>query len=253
MSHEHAGRLSRRIREYAGSAWPVALCAVLLFGAGAAWTQRTRADPDVPAAQSNTPFDHERHERVACTACHGTGGQHRTLLIRSEQDCQACHHDAARNQACAACHATTELPEPGTIVRPLALSVWDGPRARELGFGHALHTGVECRACHATPPTLAMERTCASCHTEHHSPAANCQSCHATPAAGVHEASAHLSCAGGGCHAAQAAPSPVLSRGLCIACHEPQRTHEPHAVCARCHQIPDSAALVQAAPPVRVP
>lgn len=200
----------------------------------------------VAADATQAPFDHQRHERISCGACHGAGERHRTLLIRTERDCLACHHEAVRAASCDRCHGSANLPEPGTVQRALTLSVWEEARPRALRFGHAIHSGVQCLDCHRTPVTLAMDRACGSCHTEHHSAAASCIDCHEAPESGVHGASVHLSCAGSGCHAAPAAPSPTLSRELCLACHEAQRTHKPEGRCASCHQIPEPRTALRA-------
>jgi hypothetical protein len=181
------------------------------------------------------PFDHERHEAVSCTACHGTGVNHRTLLVRSSRDCAACHHGGVR--ACVGCHASGSLPKSGTVLRDLSLGVWPATRMRELPFAHSLHAGITCRECHRTPVTLAMDRSCGSCHESHHRPETECTACHSPPGQPVHGAAVHLSCGGTGCHAPAVAPSPALSRSLCIACHEQQRTHEPGNDCSGCHLI----------------
>lgn len=212
-----------------------------LLCAGLAAPTPSRADLQFPGSRS-TEFDHRRHERIACDRCHGTGEQHRTMLVRTEQDCRACHHDAARASECTACHERSELPEPGTVPVSLELSVWQGGRPRDLRFGHVLHGRVECRNCHGTPVTLEMDRTCGSCHEDHHTAAADCESCHVSPRPGAHDASAHLSCSGGGCHDARAVPG-VASRGLCLTCHPQQRTHEPAGDCGRCHQVPAIGTL----------
>jgi hypothetical protein len=223
--------------------------AVLFAGAGLA--QRPH-DGAGSASTEPRSFDHRRHENLACSACHGTGERHRTLLIRTQQDCLACHHDAARANPCTTCHDRDLLPEPDGVQVALALSVWETPRRRELRFGHQLHADVDCRACHSTPVTLAMDRTCGTCHVEHHSPAADCRSCHATPPTAAHTRSAHLTCSGGGCHAPQSAPAPALSRTLCVACHEAQRTHEPDGECAACHRIPHNVNADTVRIPARV-
>jgi hypothetical protein len=223
-------------------ALPVVISAALLM-AGIAAPLHIRADRQIPQPVATTPFEHSRHESIGCNRCHGTGERHRTLLLRTPQDCLACHHDAARAADCTACHERARLPEPGTVTTALELSVRAEVQPRALPFGHELHARVDCRDCHRTPVTLAMDRTCGSCHAEHHTAAAECQSCHVSPEPAVHDASAHLSCSGGGCHAALAAPSPILSRSLCLVCHDAQRNHEPEGDCARCHRIPDPEPL----------
>jgi hypothetical protein len=192
-----------------------------------------------PAADgSERPFDHRAHESVSCTACHGAGGQHRALNVRSPAQCAACHHDAQRAQACTDCHAAADLPEPGHVSRSVLFGVWTDPRMRELPFGHALHEQLDCQECHRTPVMLAADRECSACHESHHRPEAECTACHVLVEQPAHQAAVHLSCAGAGCHAPLVAPSPTLSRTLCLACHPAQRAHEPDGTCAACHLIP---------------
>ena len=196
---------------------------------------------DSPGARRR-PFEHGRHERVSCTACHGSGERHRTVLVRTPQDCASCHHDAQRARSCNGCHSTRSLPPPGTVTVPLALTVGDTVVRRALPFRHDVHvrpgSGVTCRDCHTTPVTLAMSRDCGSCHAPHHRPEATCASCHAPVREGVHRATAHRSCSGAGCHATAVAPAPTLSRTLCLTCHAAQAQHEPGGACAACHAIP---------------
>jgi hypothetical protein len=189
------------------------------------------------AAGSPRPFEHERHEAVSCTVCHGAGERHRTLLVRTPRECAACHHDLTRAVTCTGCHATGTLPEPGTLLHELSLSISADTRTRALPFGHVLHAAVPCHECHRAPVTLAMDRSCGSCHEAHHRAEAECTACHSPPQLPVHGAEVHLSCAGAGCHAPDVAPPPTLSRSLCTACHTAQRTHEPDGVCASCHLI----------------
>jgi hypothetical protein len=188
-------------------------------------------------SSSARPFDHDRHEAIACTTCHGAGAQHRTSRVEGAAGCAACHHQSGGARTCASCHAPGTLPEPGTVQRELTFGVWSAARSRELPFGHELHTGVACQECHRTPVTLAMDRSCGSCHESHHTATANCDACHSTPLLPIHGAEVHLSCAGAGCHAPGVAPPPALSRALCIACHPQQRGHEADGSCASCHLL----------------
>jgi hypothetical protein len=182
------------------------------------------------------PFVHERHEAVQCTACHGTGERHGTLLVKTPLQCAACHHDAAQPRACAVCHADA-LPEPRSVQRVFASGIFVEPRLRRLPFAHARHAELPCRDCHTTPVTLAPERPCTSCHEAHHRPAAECAACHQPPGPPVHDAGVHLSCAGAGCHAAAVAPALSQSRTVCLACHPRQQAHEPGGACASCHLL----------------
>jgi hypothetical protein len=199
--------------------------------------------PDTPR-----PFDHARHERLSCGACHGAGELHRTLTVRTARDCAACHHDPRRGGACAVCHAAPARAEARGVSAPLSLTVWEAPRTRTLPFNHRVHGNLACGGCHGTPVTLEVDRKCGSCHLEHHRPEADCAACHPAPAPAAHPAEAHLGCGGSGCHAPEVAPSPTLSRSLCLTCHLGQRAHEPGRACAACHEIPGAARSMHAGP-----
>jgi hypothetical protein len=205
------------------------LCMVVLAAAAAAMR--------APAEGRPRPFEHERHEAVPCTACHGTGDRHGVVLVRTALQCAACHHDPAQPRACTVCHAAADLPAPGSVSHSFESSLFGERRIRNLPFGHARHGELSCRSCHVAAVTLAPERSCSSCHVEHHGPAAECAACHQPAGNGVHGAGVHLSCSGAGCHAPGTAPSPTLSRSLCLACHAEQRSHEPGVPCAGCHLL----------------
>jgi hypothetical protein len=219
----------------------VAALLVAAAGVAAAGGSVPGAGPDAQRAGEPRPFQHARHEAVPCTVCHGVGAEHRTVSVRSPRDCASCHHAEAPARSCTACHSPPSLPEPGAVSRVLALEVWNASRVRLLPFGHVVHAAVACRSCHTTPVMLAMERGCGSCHESHHKPEANCAACHEPPLQGTHDVRAHLTCAGAGCHAPRVAPSPALSRELCLVCHAAQQQHEPGLECAHCH-LPTAAA-----------
>lgn len=199
-----------------------------------------------PHGTESRPFDHDRHQSIACTDCHGAGERHRTNLVRTARDCAACHHAPDRQADCARCHEPETLPAAHAVPVSLSLSVWLAPRPRILPFRHGNHIAVECRECHRAPVSRAVSRDCAACHEQHHRPAAQCATCHAVPERGAHPPETHLSCAGAGCHAPAVAPPPTLSRALCLTCHGEQRVHEPQGNCAACHQIPAPASGVAA-------
>jgi hypothetical protein len=206
------------------------LCLAVLVAAAAG----TRAS----AGSSPRPFDHGRHEAVVpCTTCHGTGERHGAVLVKTPLQCAACHHDAAQPRPCIVCHATDALPQPGTVRHTFASDLFAEPPQRQLPFAHARHAAVPCRDCHNEPVTLAPNRSCGSCHAEHHRPSAECGACHEPPGPPVHEAVVHLSCGGAGCHAPAVAPEPALSRTLCLTCHVQQQTHEVGSACAGCHLL----------------
>jgi hypothetical protein len=212
-----------------------ALLAIAVVAAAAAGTRAT-------ADGRSRPFDHERHELLPCTACHGTGERHGAVLVKTPLQCAACHHDPALERACSACHAADALPESGTVQRTFAAGIFAEPRLRALPFAHERHGDVPCRDCHDAPVTLTPNRSCASCHAEHHRPSADCGACHQPPGLPVHNADVHLSCGGAGCHAPAVAPEPALSRTLCLACHPQQRSHEVGSACAACHLLSPAAS-----------
>jgi hypothetical protein len=200
-----------------------------------------------PSSAPRRPFEHRRHERVSCRECHGTGARHRTILVRTSTDCASCHHDARLAKGCSACHEPTRLPTGTRVAVEMALSVRHRAGTRNLPFGHDRHEKVACRDCHGTPVTLARNRDCGSCHDKHHRAESICSSCHERATddrtlRAAHGDAAHLSCAGAECHAPRVAPSPVLSRSLCLVCHAAQRAHEPDGSCASCHKIPGAPA-----------
>ena len=190
-------------------------------------------------------FAHQRHEELPCRGCHGAGAMHRTTRVRAPRDCAACHHDPARALACAKCHRAENIPAQRTIRLTLNLQVSDTARVRDVAFRHDVHlvtsAGLTCKDCHAAEVTLQRNRECGSCHASHHAGTADCGICHATPRRGAHDAAVHLTCAGSACHATARAPTPALSRTLCLFCHTDRRDHEPEGSCAACHRIPTAS------------
>ncbi len=192
------------------------------------------------------PFDHARHERVACTQCHGTGAQHRQVLVRNATDCAACHHDPARARACTTCHANPPAPrELSVAVRATASPA---PRARTMPFPHQRHAAVQCGECHREGARLTPTRACGSCHDRHHRADANCSGCHRGDNRTAHDAAAHLGCAGSACHAPAVAPKVWPTRTLCVTCHPAQKEHAVGGQCAACHEIPGGATRMAASP-----
>lgn len=181
-------------------------------------------------------FEHARHASVTCTTCHGTRAGHGDLKVRVARDCQGCHHgNTATGKNCAACHTPQEIGAARPVATTFALTVWTQPRSRSLGFAHDQHARLECAGCHDDSRQRTVERTCASCHSEHHTTERNCAACH--PASReTHTRALHATgCAGSGCHEAErgTAVSPV--RATCLACHAEQRDHKANKECAPCH------------------
>lgn len=190
-----------------------------------------------PSAQGRdtATFEHARHESVSCTTCHSTRTGHGSLRALA-RDCQGCHHgNTPVGRDCVRCHTAVEIGPSRDVAMPFALSVWPQPRSRPVGFAHDRHGRLECASCHAEGRTRTVQRTCASCHDDHHVAELSCASCH--PASRTtHTVAVHATgCAASGCHERErgAAVSPV--RATCLACHAEQRDHMPARECAPCH------------------
>lgn len=188
-----------------------------------------------PQQRDTAKFQHARHESVSCTTCHSTQAGHGALR-QVARDCQGCHHgNTATGRNCASCHTAAEIGPPRDIATPFALSVWPQPRTRTLGFAHERHARLDCAGCHAEGRIHTVQRTCESCHADHHVAQATCASCHPASRA-THTVAVHATgCATSGCHERERgiAVSPV--RATCLACHAEQRDHMPGRECAPCH------------------
>ncbi|MHB0947882.1 MAG: NapC/NirT family cytochrome c [Gemmatimonadaceae bacterium] len=208
--------------------------------AGAAPHGRTAS-----AAPADTvPFRHVRHRDVQCTSCHSSKTKHGAVMVKTMTDCQSCHHQpvtvAKGRDACQQCHRGA-LARRIPVQQAFAVSARPAGKptpTRPLTFTHQQHGTVQCQQCHSTPITLAVTKTCTSCHQDHHQVERNCRSCHSTPSPRtVHQRTAHLGCAGSGCHTDQAAINLPARRNVCLACHQTMVTHKPNRECAQCHQV----------------
>ena len=197
-------------------------------------------DEAIPASPDTILFSHTRHKSVECSSCHSSASTHGALIVRPLVGCQECHHGPKQKAACTTCHTRDKL-----VARPkqlsLAMSVWPASRTRTLGFDHARHANTECRTCHTKTLTMAPEKTCASCHDDHHEPAANCASCH--PAVPLSQNAAHpravthTGCGATNCHTDSAVLALAPTRNVCVACHREQINHQPSGECATCHLV----------------
>ena len=106
-----------------------------------------------------------------------------------------------------------------------------------LPFAHTPHREIACADCHTAPVTLAVQRTCASCHAEHHVPTADCLSCHAGPVMAAHKRASHEGCGGSGGHQSRVAAALPPARAVCLSCHQDQTKHRPGRECADCHRV----------------
>lgn len=238
LSGTPGGRSTRRV--FAAPALPVALVLAALlivaFAVPTAAHAQVIIGGDTTAAVDREPrsFEHEKHRAMTCGVCHAVEDRHRSRRSWTVQDCNACHHGEDAPVGCTSCHQRTDLTAPRPTATIMALSVWDGPRVRNLSFDHDRHADVGCVDCHRRGMTRPPE-TCESCHENHHRPDAECARCHIPPEPEIHDLAAHGSCAGGGCHSVEATARPMLSRTSCELCHQDQREHEPGRSCALCH------------------
>jgi hypothetical protein len=247
FSRERGFRMSRA----AFAAMCAGLVAAIATGHGTSGPPRTAEAAELQVVTPSSPagprpFDHLKHEELSCRSCHGTGANHRQLLVRTSRDCAACHHADESARSCTACHTESQIGAERLVRATFSLSVVDTPRTRLVSFGHERHLraeyGLDCQECHRTPVTLAADRQCSSCHEKHHRPEATCSSCHTSIDQQVHTAETHLSCSAGGCHTPGVARIASTSRNLCLACHTDRGDHEPGRSCAGCHLIPTEAA-----------
>lgn len=124
-------------------------------------------------------FDHSRHTRVNCAACHKSEGRGVVRSIPSGPSahltCFQCHSANASNSmaSCSVCH------QPGRLVRTPECT-----RTFRLNFSHAKHGGsknLSCRVCHTLRPGAARGRQMSSpLASMHFAPqqTQSCSSCH---------------------------------------------------------------------------
>ena len=180
-------------------------------------------------------FDHGRdadfalegaHASVSCAGCHGSDRRvaeqaaHRAPGSSAPRDCAGCHEDphaAALGSECATCHTPASWEAEGEHSR------FD--HARDTRFPlDALHTRLDCGACHEGLAFAAKGRECADCH--------------ATAAALL----------AGDAGTARSAPDPHASAASCRDCHAENvaaPTLRDYArACLACHPAPYGSLLV---------
>lgn len=182
-------------------------------------------------------FSHRPHRELECATCHTSERRHGELVVRTERDCQSCHHARERLTQCAECHGAAEIRATKNVATSMRLSVWNAPRPRQLPFQHAQHESVTCTTCHTTPVTLAVSRDCRSCHEQHHTAEQSCRTCHAPSPKEEHRREAHLGCAGSGCHTLTGTVQLTATRNVCLTCHQDMVNHRPGRECGQCHQV----------------
>jgi hypothetical protein len=188
-----------------------------------------------PAA---TRFQHGQHRNVACASCHSSARRHGELMIRSSNDCMACHHAGAQRQDCSQCHNLATLRRLPLRPRTFRLTAANSSAVLSMRFTHTPHAALPCAQCHGDAPARAPDQSnCASCHAQHHGPSATCTSCHSgQDVLGKHARTSHTTCATATCHGAAAAGLPT-SREACLVCHTAQQTHMPGRLCTTCHPV----------------
>jgi hypothetical protein len=198
--------------------------------------------PGRPTSMDLT-FRHTQHQRVECQACHSSERAHGRTIVTSLRDCRSCHHTQRATGECTSCHTPGGVRAArGWVTRTMdiRLGSLDRPQ-RRLPFDHSSHDRIECTACHTRGLALSATHTdCSGCHAAHHQPDVNCMSCHESPAPSAHTRTAHLGCAGSGCHSA--VPASVRdvprTRPFCLSCHQDLVDHRPEGNCAECHVLP---------------
>lgn len=193
------------------------------------------AGAPTPQGRDTTRFQHAQHDAVSCTTCHSTQAGHGDLRPLA-RDCQGCHHGtSALVRDCTRCHTSSEIGPARPVATPFALSVWPQPRTRPVPFAHERHAGLECGSCHGSTRDKPVQRTCESCHADHHTATATCESCH-PPARDTHTRALHVTgCGTSGCHEREQGPATTPVRATCLACHGEQRDHMANRECAPCH------------------
>lgn len=238
-----------------------------------AWAFALAAHEDTATSISSEAFPHDRHVGVACRTCHERAVGHSThtridcaechRVAPTAEDspvtatgdatapnCLSCHHDPAQGLACARCHDPASAG-PLVVAQRFGFSDVGATHERPTPFDHGIHTDLGCRTCHERPVAFAVERGCASCHSDHHQSEANCSSCHPPTILDAHEGFDHQGCSGAGCHGSRAmetleAAGAVASpegRRECLVCHQDRGDHEPDRACAPCHLL--STALIE--------
>lgn len=188
------------------------------------------------STRSFARFSHGSHRSEQCSACHSSRVRHGAVIIRSEADCQRCHHMQPGRENCATCHAPSTLRRVVTADRRITLAGLGQSVTRRLRFEHAVHQSVACTQCHTEPGSRSTGpgAACDNCHAQHHRPASSCVACHGQAnALASHQIQDHGRCAS--CHGQRAAEIPV-SRQACLVCHTSQVNHVPNRPCENCHR-----------------
>jgi hypothetical protein len=194
--------------------------------------------PPEPLPVPVDTFSHNQHQQLPCITCHTTrAGQSGTLTFEPPRGCQICHHQGPLGNDCSACHQSSDLAPPQSVVIAIAVLA-HAPRPRSVGFEHSKHAVLECTQCHTQPVSLRADTTvleCAGCHVEHHEFNRACASCHATDqivAAHQPPVEGHQRC--DACHDPDRVAQLIPTRTLCLTCHAEEDHYAPKE-CTTCH------------------
>ena len=163
------------------------------------------------------------------------------MTIETGVACQQCHHTRpVVDRGCARCHSAGELS--AGVATTIRLELERRTLDRQVRFQHGVHRTVGCAQCHTQGLSMRVERTCASCHQNHHTAIATCVTCHNQPNRASHTVQVHTqSCAGSSCHESASYGAMTQGRNTCLVCHQDQTEHRPGQACAACHRVSFSA------------
>jgi hypothetical protein len=129
------------------------------FAPASVQTERTyRLAAKSTAVTRRLPFEHQRHQAVACLRCHTNP----VTRAAEGADCASCHTNHHRAEAnCVACHAGAN---PVAAHKPsdhpnCASASCHGARAANLPFSREM-----CLMCHTTQTRHAPGKVCEQCH-----------------------------------------------------------------------------------------
>lgn len=197
--------------------------------------------PALEVATSAGTFSHKIHRNIHCIKCHDPAAQASSVTFSIPMGCRDCHHGSTAQAAnCVHCHAAEDLSRTKAATVTVATGE-NSPRTRSVNFRHAVHSDLECGACHESGrnrTVRAESASCRACHENHHTASRSCTSCHSGAevlAAHRNTADVHTKCAQ--CHRAETVAALTPDRGFCLTCHDDRGTHfaTDDRACSTCH------------------
>jgi hypothetical protein len=188
-------------------------------------------------------FRHSLHNDVPCSGCHSSRMRHGEVMIRSEQDCEKCHHVGPSREECTQCHNIARFRRGAPEPRTFQITASRATITLRMRFDHQQHGEIPCQRCHGDAMSRApIGADCAGCHSQHHGATADCTQCHqGANALAKHTVADHTRCSTPACHGQQAQTLPASSREACLVCHSAQRQHIPGRACITCHPVRGSS------------